>query len=189
MTLAFTADFDACVLYPAPLRDLLVQLAVSGVFRAKWTDTIHEEWIRSLLAKRPDLARTELDRTRELMNRTADSLVTGYERLIPAVDLPDFDDRHVAAAAIHAGADVIVTFNLKDFPAAAHGPYGLRAIHPDDLISGLFSIDEAEVLAAARRCRARLRNPPETAAAYLETLRAQGLPRTVVRLLPLAELI
>jgi hypothetical protein len=47
--------YDACVLYPAPLRDLLVQLATTQIFRAKWTDLIHDEWTRNLLIKRPEL--------------------------------------------------------------------------------------------------------------------------------------
>lgn len=97
----FTALSDACVLYPAPLRDLLMHLALTDLFRAKWTDQIHDEWIRSVLEQRPDLRREQLERTRQLMNaHVRDCLVTGYEDLIPALSLPDPDDRHVLAAAI-----------------------------------------------------------------------------------------
>ena len=64
----FTALYDACVLYPAPLRDLLIRLAMTGLFRAKWTDAIHDEWTRNLLANRPDLKPEQLNRTRHLMN-------------------------------------------------------------------------------------------------------------------------
>jgi predicted nucleic acid-binding protein len=118
--MAFTALYDACVLYPAPLRDLLMQLALSGRFRAKWTNAIHDEWIRSLLRERPDLKPEQLERTRTLMNaHVRDCLVGNYESLISSLSLPDPDDRHVLAAAIRARADVIVTFNLKDFPAEA----------------------------------------------------------------------
>jgi hypothetical protein len=49
------AIYDSCVLYPAPLRDLLVRLALTGLFRARWTDAIHDEWIRNVLENRPDL--------------------------------------------------------------------------------------------------------------------------------------
>ncbi len=63
----FTAIYDACVLYPAPLRDLLMHLALTDLFRAKWTDAIHDEWIRSVLENRPDLTREQLERTRALM--------------------------------------------------------------------------------------------------------------------------
>jgi hypothetical protein len=64
----FTALYDACVLYPAPLRDLLMHLAPTDLFRAKWIDQIHQEWIRSVLASRPDMKREQLERTRDLMN-------------------------------------------------------------------------------------------------------------------------
>jgi predicted nucleic acid-binding protein len=115
---------DACVLYPAPLRDLLLWLALSGIYRPRWTEMIHEEWMRSLLKERPDLARDRLERTRKLMDKAVpDSLVSGYEGLIGGLSLPDPDDRHVLAAAIHGGAEIIVTFNLADFPPDTLGHY------------------------------------------------------------------
>jgi len=64
----FTAIYDSCVLYPAPLRDLLMWLALSDLFRARWSNDIHEEWIRNLLEDRPDLTRERLERTRGKMN-------------------------------------------------------------------------------------------------------------------------
>lgn len=101
----FTAIYDACVLYPAPLRDFLMWLELEDLFRAKWTDQIHEEWIRSVLANRRDLNREKLDRTRDFMNANVrDCLVTGYEDLIAGITLPDADDRHVVAAAIKSSA-------------------------------------------------------------------------------------
>jgi hypothetical protein len=118
----FTVVYDACVLYPAPLRDLLTQLAtaVPPLFRAKWTDEIHEEWVGNVLKDRNDLTREQLARTTRLMNESVpDCLVEGYEHLLESVELPDPDDRHVVAAAIHARADAIVTLNLKDFPPDA----------------------------------------------------------------------
>jgi len=113
---SFTVVYDACVLYPAPLRDFLMWLALSGCFRARWSEQIHAEWKRNLLRNRPDLSAAQLDRTSTLMNDAIpDSLVCGYEKLIPGLFLPDPDDRHVLAAAIRCGASVIVTFNRKDF--------------------------------------------------------------------------
>lgn len=84
MTGNIAVVYDACVLYPAPLRDLLVQLATTRIFRAKWTDLIHDEWTRNLLIKRPDLNAEKLARLRILMNdNVPDSLVTDFEHLIP----------------------------------------------------------------------------------------------------------
>lgn len=118
----FTVIYDACVLYPAPLRDLLMRLALTDLYRARWTDMIHDEWTRNVLKQWPDLKAEDLERTRSLMNaHVRDSLVTGFEHLIPSVELPDADDRHVVAAAIHGGASLIVTFNLKDFPPEMRG--------------------------------------------------------------------
>jgi hypothetical protein len=64
----FTVIYDACVLYPAPLRDLLMQLALTELFRARWTDRIHDEWTRNVLKNRPDLTVAQLNRTRSMMN-------------------------------------------------------------------------------------------------------------------------
>jgi hypothetical protein len=78
------------LLYPAPVRDILVQLAVMDLFRAKWSADIHREWIEALLRNEPHRDRAVLERTRDLMDsHTRDCLVTGYERLIPALELPD----------------------------------------------------------------------------------------------------
>ena len=114
------AFHDASVLYPAPLRDLLLELAVSDLYRARWSARVHDEWTRALLRSRPDLTAARLERTRRLMDsHVHDVLVTGFEDLVPSLELPDPSDRHVLAAAIRAEADIIVTANLKDFPASS----------------------------------------------------------------------
>lgn len=176
----FTAIYDANVLYPAPLRDLLMELALTDLFRARWTDRIHDEWIRNVLANRLDLSIEQLTRTKEMMNaHIRDCLVTDYERLIPGLELPDPDDRHVLAAAIRCRADVIVTFNLKDYPADILAEFDVEAQHPDEFISHLLDLNASRVCFAAETHRARLRNPPKTVDEYLETLLRQGLPQTV----------
>ena len=167
-----------------------MHVAVTDLYRAKWTDAIHDEWIRNVLKDRPDLRPEQLQRTRELMNAHArDCLVTGYETLIDAVTLPDPNDRHVLAAGIRAGVDVIVTFNLKHFPEASLKPYGIEAQHPDEFL--MFQLDLAPniVGAAAKRHRASLKNPPKDVEEYLATLEAQGLAQTVSALRRFAELI
>jgi hypothetical protein len=172
----FTVLYDACVLYPAPLRDLLMQLALSDLFRARWTDQIHDEWIRNVLNNRPDLRLDQLNRTKDLMNsHVRDSLVTGYEYLIPSLQLPDLDDRHVLAAAIAGGADTVVTFNLKDFPKVVLDEYEVTAQHPDDFIADLIDWRPQVVMAAVEICRKRLRNPPKSVDEYFNILLKQGL--------------
>ena len=180
MASQFTAVYDACVLYPSVLRDVLMRLALTDTFRAKWTETIHDEWTRNLKANKPNIDEGYLQRTRELMNaHVRDALVEGYEHLIGSVVLPDEDDRHVVAAAIAASADVIVTYNLKDFPDDALEPYGLQAIHPDSFIHDLIDLHPAEVIGAIRSARAGLKNPPVTVDEYLGKLRKQRLPESV----------
>jgi len=125
------------------------------------------------------------------MNRSVlDCLVTGYEHLIPAITLPDENDRHVVAAAIHAKADEIVTYNLKDFPGAEMRKYNLAAIHPDEFINYQFDLrQEAEVVVAAQQCRARLRKPPVSAEDYLNKLEQLRLAKTVAALRPFSSVI
>ena len=101
--------FDACVLYPAPLRDFLLHLAEDELIDSYWSEEIREEWIRSLLRNRPDLKRENLERTcREMDFHFPDSLVQGYESIIPKFTLPDPDDRHVLAATILAKRSILL---------------------------------------------------------------------------------
>ncbi len=179
----FTALYDACVLYPAPLRDFLMRLALTDLFRARWTARIHEEWIEAVLKARSDLDRAKLERTRDLMDSNVrDCIVTGYEPLIEGLQLPDADDRHIVAAAIRARADVIVTFNLKDFPNPYLAGFGIEAQHPDEFISHLIDLAPGAVCAAAKRQREGLRHPPKSVEEYLDALSRQHLPETVMRL-------
>lgn len=179
----FTALFDACVLYPAPLRDFLMHLAITDLFRAKWTDEIHDEWIRNLLKNRPDLTQERLQRTRDLMNSNVrDCLVSGYADLIPSLTLPDENDRHVLAAAICGGADVIVTYNLSDFPTGTLRQYGIEAQHPDEFITHLIDLAPSVVYEATKRQRISLKNPPRSVEELLAAYERQGLAQTVSEL-------
>jgi predicted nucleic acid-binding protein len=186
----FTALYDSCVLYPAPLRDLLMRLALTDLFRARWTDQIHDEWIGAVLKDRPDLQREQLERTRSLMNaHVRDCLVTGYQPLLQGLHLPDPNDRHVLAAAIRARVDVIVTFNLKDFPGELLAGFGMHAQHPDEFIAHLIDLAPGAVCAAAKRHRESLKNPPRSVEQYLDALAAQRLPETVSRLRAFADVL
>ena len=186
----FVAMFDACVLYRESLRNLLIRLAVGGLYRARWTERIHEEWIEALLRRRPDISRTALDWTREQMNAAVpDCLVTGYEHLENGLRLPDPDDRHVLAAAILCHAGTIVTYNLKDFPDEALAPHGITAQHPDQFIEYAFGIDPSAVITAVRTHRASLRNPPRTIEELFDSYLRHELATTVAMLRPHAELL
>lgn len=186
----FTAFLDASVLYPAPLRDLLLELAVADLFRAKWSNAVHDEWIGALLRTRGDLTREKLERTRDLMNvHVRDALVTDFEQLIEILDLPDPDDRHVLAAAIKGRADLIVTANLRDFPADVLGRWGIEAQHPDEFLTHQFHLAPPAFLAAIKTVRLRLENPPKTVHDYLDTLRSQGLLATVSEIQPFDQFI
>jgi predicted nucleic acid-binding protein len=175
--------YDANVLYSASLRDFLVELALTSVLEARWTEEIHSEWMRNVLQNRPDLTLEQVTRTKNLMNaHVKNCLVTDYEELIPQLQLPDPGDCHVFAAAIRCQAGFIVTFNLSDFPNEILAPYNIRAIHPDRFILRLLDLNSDAVCQAAQKQRLRLRNPPKTPDEYLETLINQGLPQSASRL-------
>jgi predicted nucleic acid-binding protein len=172
------ALLDANVLYPAPLRDLLLQMSFDGLFQARWTAEIEDEWKRSLLANRPELA-AQVHRAQAAMRRAIPgALVTGHASLIDGLSLPDPDDRHVLAAAIVAAADAIVTFNLRDFPAAVLAAYGIDVLHPDTFLIGFATAMPGHFTAAVRQCLTRLTNPPIAADDYLAAMRRLSLAET-----------
>jgi hypothetical protein len=173
----FIVVYDACLLYPASVRDLVVELARTGLLRAKWTARIHAEWINAAVHDRPELERARLERAAELMNSAVpDCLVTGFESLEAGLSaLPDPDDRHVLAAAIHCGAQEIVTFNLRDFPDDVLRPYGIRAIHPDSFVEHVLDLNPEAVCEAIRRIRRRLVNPPLSVEDIIANYERHGL--------------
>lgn len=180
--MAFVVVYDACVLYPFSLRDLLIRLAQADLFQAKWTAEILDECFGNLKAKHPDKA-DQLDRTRTLMgNAVRDWEVVGHESLVEGLELPDPDDRHVLAAAIEAGAQVIVTFNTKHFPASSLGPHGIDAHTPDTFVGHVFDLDEGLVCRVLAEQAGDLRNPPMTAGELLDRLEQHALAQTAARI-------
>lgn len=138
----------------------------------------------------PTRNRAALERTRDLVDRaTRDCLVEGYHALIPALTLPDPDDRHVLAAAITGRCDVIVTRNLADFPAEALAPFGIDVQHPDEFLVNHLHLAPGLFCASVRKVRARLRNPPYSVEDYLGTLTQIGLVATAAELGGFAELL
>jgi hypothetical protein len=181
--MAFVVVYDACVLYPAPIRDLLLRIANAGIVRARWTERILEECFRNIAKDRPDLAIDALNRTRRLMcDAVPDCLVAGYEHLEHALDLPDLDDRHVLAAAIRANAQAIVTFNLRDFPDHVLQRYDIEAKHPDDFVLESLDLAPGAIVECAVGQARALQRPPVSLPELLNTLSRLGLVQSVARL-------
>jgi predicted nucleic acid-binding protein len=180
---SFTVILDACVLYSAIARDIVLCLADEQLFRPRWTEQIHAEWIEALLERRPDIDRDRLERLRDKLNdEFLDSLVTGHEPLIEALQLPDPDDRHVLAAAIHARADAIVTFNVEDFPEESLKGYAVEVIDPDDFVIFQLDLERPRALRAAKACRANLKKPALTVEQFIASLASAGFPQTAAEL-------
>lgn len=151
--------------------------------QARWTDQILDEVFRNIRENRPDLPSGLLDRTRTLMVKAVrDCLVTGYEPLIPALDLPDPDDRHVLAAAIRARAQVIVTDNLKDFPAEALRQWDVDPKDADDFVCDQIGLDAKVVWSCLQQIANSWRNPPGTIGDVLTSLERCGLVQSVAAL-------
>jgi predicted nucleic acid-binding protein len=152
------AVYDACVLYPFHLRNVLIQCAFDGLVEARWTDEIHAEWIRNLAANTPSLPIERLIATRDRMKAVLpEAEVVNYRPLVTDLQLPDPDDRHVLAAAIAGKASVIVTWNLKDFPEPHLRPYGVTSQSPDDFLSELHVAFPDALISSVRRARHNLR--------------------------------
>jgi len=179
----YTVIFDANVLYPQAVRDCLMSLAVTGLFRAHWTQMIHEEWVKNLHEK-AGIDEHRLWQVTEVMNRAvldAKLPAASFEGIIETLTLPDAKDRHVLAAAIAAKADAIITFNLKDFPLNTLEQYNIEAIHPDDFIHAQIDLSSKSlgiILQAFKEQRARLINPPYTPEQFISMLKRAQLINT-----------
>jgi predicted nucleic acid-binding protein len=176
--------YDACVLHPAPLRDLLVRLGLTELFQAKWTDQILDECFRSILKQRPDLTPERLLRTRRLLSGSIpDVQVTGYEDLVAGLTgLPDPNDRHVLAAAIRCSAQIIVTHNLSDFPEATLERYHIEAQAPDEFVLDLLDLSGPLVCRVVCEQAAALKNPSKSIEELLSILEQQGLVGSVAKM-------
>lgn len=172
----FTVLLDACVLYPAPIRDILLNLADLEIYSPKWSEIIHEEWTRNLLKNRPDLSKQKLRRTVQAMNAAfPDAEVHSFEELIDLLELPDLGDRHVLAAGIKCKADAIITFNTKDFPRENLDQYHIDVYTPDEFICLLNELNPSIVKQAFENQLTSLRNPPLPREKLISVLEKCGL--------------
>ena len=172
--MTFVVVYDACALYGNTVRDLLIRVARARLVQAKWTGQILDELDRALAGRGiPDDKRRRL---RTLMNAAvADCLVESYQPLVDGLKLPDLDDRHVLAAAIKAGAQVIVTSNLADFPAEYLAEWSIEARTPDDFILDMIGINDRVVYACIQQIVDERANPPDTFDDVLTQLERSGL--------------
>lgn len=179
----FSVVYDACVLHPPSLRDLLIRIARTGIVQARWSDRILDECFSSIRRERPDVSVEQLERTRRLMQDAIPAAsVSNYEALIEGMELPDAGDRHVLAAAVRAGAQAIVTFNRDDFPSDRLREYDVEAKHPDDFVMDCLDLAPAVVATCVLEQAADLRSPPRSVYDVLATLRDRGLVQSVARL-------
>jgi len=160
---AVVALYDANVLYPNTLRDMLIRIAQTGLVQARWSQEILDECLGALRRNRPDISGLRLDGLRYLMiTAVRDCLVEGYEPLIPTLTLPDLEDRHVLAAAIGVGGQVLVTANLADFPDEVLRQWRIAAMSPDDFLLEQVITDAAAVWHCVDRIATSRRRPPES---------------------------
>ena len=191
-TARYTAILDANVMFPVNVFDILAQFCIEGLFSAKWSQDIDDEWTRNLLASRSDITKEQVFKRRDRQRIALPDWeveVEKYQSLIAAINLPDINDRHVLAAAIAGHADSIVTFNIKDFPSSALDQYNIEAIHPDDFICHQLDLIPYQALTAIKHIRLRLKNPPYTAQELLDSYGRSGLTSTVTKLKDAIELI
>lgn len=173
----FTVILDASVLYPFTIRDVLLRFAEAGLYRVRWSEDIMKEWTSALSLKRPEL-KAKITRTRERMDAAFEEAnVTDYQDLVLALELPDPDDRHVLAAAIRCGAELIVTENLKDFPAATLKHYDIEPVDADDFATGCFDLSQPTACGALRQMRTSYRNPAMNVSEFLMALQRNGVPK------------
>ncbi|OIM97772.1 PIN domain-containing protein [Polynucleobacter sp. QLW-P1DATA-2] len=188
----YTAVLDACVLYPVTIANVLMELAWQGIYTAKWTDDIDREWVNSLKRDKPDLTDEKIKYRLDHMHKAIPDWQipnSKYQKLIPALALPDQDDRHVLAAAIAGHADCIVTKNIKDFPIDIVDEHGIEVLHPDDFILLQLTLDSIASLTVIKHLRARAKNPKLTAEQFIESLEKVELVRTAEYLRQALELI
>lgn len=177
----FIVVLDANVLYPYRVRDVLLRFAEAGLYRARWSQEIIEEWTRNLLKRAPHLAESIQSQVVAMEDAFPEAIIEGYEPLVPSLNLPDPNDRHILAAAIRASAQHIVTENIKHFPESALKPYDIEAVRADTFLASTFELYQTESVAALRRMRREYKKPPMNPSEFLTDLMRVGLGQTALR--------
>lgn len=185
----FTVVLDACVLYPARKRDLLLTFGELGLCRARWTKEIEEEWSVNLKVRFPE----KVDKIAELacqMNEAfPEAMVSGHNGLADHIHLPDLNDRHVLGAAIKCGAQIIVTDNLKHFPKDLLAPLDIEALSADQFLATTADLFRTESIIAMRKVRAKLKKKAYSPSQFLMDLTAKGMPLLAANFKDMRDLI
>lgn len=187
----YTALLDANVLYSVAISDALMEVAATGIYAAKWSKAIDQEWIRNLAKNRNRIEADFYTRRDSMHDACPDWEVPedGWKLIEPCLSLPDVNDRHVLAAAVAGHADSIVTVNIKHFPALVLEPLGITALHPDEFLLQQLELEPLVVLPAFKVMRARLKNPAFTPEKFVDAMERNGLIQTAAFLRHALQLI
>ena len=178
MISTFTAFFDANIFYSVMRTSPVIYLARTKLFRAPWRERVHDEWTDAVARKRGiDPGKLAVLRY-DINAAIPDCIVSGFEDIEQGLDLPDPDDRHVLAAAITGGADLVVTCNLKHFPADKLAPFGMEALHPDQFLANQLDLAPDLFVAAVKDDIAHYENPKPDLNTYVGWLRRAELADT-----------
>ncbi|MDH3007100.1 PIN domain-containing protein [Gordonia alkanivorans] len=179
----FIVIYDSCVLFPRTMRDILTRVAAAGLVRARWTEHIHDELRGRLVDKYPDMAEGEQINKliAFLMDTVPDCLVHGYEDLIEAFTLPDANDRHVAAAAVKAGAQMIVTRDGRGFSKSFLDRHDLTLRDPDDFVADLIDLPRVGPL-MHQIVTEMADDQNKTVSQVIDALRKNKMPLTAAKL-------
>jgi len=177
---SLVAVTDTCSIFPQTLRDVLLRTAEAELYRLRWSEVILDELSRNLQEER-GLTEGQAQHLLIAMRRAfPEATVTGYEHLVGSMTNHP-GDRHVLAAAVHAGAQVIITDNLRDFPNEALAPFNIEAQTPDEFLADLSDRHPDQMARIILDLNAARISPPEPLSATLERL-AKSVPRFVALL-------
>lgn len=187
----FIAVIDACVFYGMLKTDTLMSLCSRGLFAAKWSERIENEWIRHLIEKMPNKEAAIIRRRDTMRVAVPDWAVCpkGIASIEQSLQLPDMNDRHVLAAAMIGHADCIVTDDKWGFDDEIVSQYGIEIIDTDSFIVNQLDLDEYQALAALKAMRLRWKNPDATPDNFCAVFEKNKLLLTAQRLRDRIELI